>query len=216
VTITAKPALDLVLGNWRWICACLSCALAGASLTSLFYFLFHKYLTKLEEIAMAGKKNVFVSILDGIGHGLYVLFSNPVAEKLEAAGLSAVGLAFPFLNPLTSKLATAFLNAQGQVSSQTPQIQGDTLTQVLALVVQDAEADLNAAGVTESAHQQAVVGAFAQFLALIPSAPAMAAPTAPAASAAAASSTAPAPATEVDAAPAVAVAAAPAAKLAAD
>jgi hypothetical protein len=151
---------------------------AGFSGVLLTLWTFAKRLRITRTLEATMGKNVFVSILDHIGAGLKFLFANPVAEKLEAGGLTVLGTIWPGLTPLTSKIAKALANAATQVSAP---LTGETLTQVIGIAAEDIEADLAAAGITETPQQQAVVAAFANFIGLIPSAPAMAAPATPAA-----------------------------------
>lgn len=171
--------------------------IAGSSVTSLLYFLFQKRVTKTEEIAVANK---FVSILKDVGKGLLFIFTNKTAEAIESGGLNLAALIWPGLSPLLGALSNAIAKAQAQAAVST---EGMSTEQIIALVLQYAQADFQTAGITETARQQAIVATAIALIDEIPSGSVnaavvsaavnqAAAPAAPAAAAPAAAAPAPA------------------------
>jgi hypothetical protein len=111
--------------------------------------------------------NKFINILDDIGRVIKNVFTNPTAEKIEAATVSLVGVAFPQFQTLTSQIASGLLKAQSLATSAN--VTGDTTAMVAALALGDSQQILAAAGVTETAHQQQIVAAVQTLLSLLPS-----------------------------------------------
>lgn len=111
--------------------------------------------------------NKFISILDDIGNVIKKVFTNPTAEKIEAAGISLVGVAFPQFDSITNAVSSALMKAQTLAASAN--VTDDTTAMVAALALGDSQQVLAAGGITETAHQQAVVASIQQLLNLIPS-----------------------------------------------
>ena len=110
--------------------------------------------------------NKFVSILKDVGKGLLFIFTNKTAEAIEAGGLNLATLIWPGLTPLFTSLSNAIAKAQAQAAVSTS---GLTTEQVIALVLTDAQADFQAAGITETERQQAIVATAIAFIDEIPS-----------------------------------------------
>jgi hypothetical protein len=191
----------------------LAAALFGFFL-GVFPLLRRTKILKLElENEMANK---FESILKDVGKGILFVFTNKTAEAIEAGGLNIAGLVWPGLSPLFSRLSAAIAKAQAQAQVSTA---GLTTEQIIALVLEDAQADFATAGIKESDRQVAIINAAIAFIDSIPSGSVNAAVVQSAvAASAAAAKVAPVAAAPVAAAPAPAApapAAAPSAAAAA-
>jgi hypothetical protein len=144
--------------------------------------------------------NKFESILKDVGKGLLFVFTNKTAKSIESGGLNLASLIWPGLSPLFAGLSRAIANAQAQAQVSTT---GLSESEIIALICQDAQADFQTAGITETARQQAIVAAAIALIDEIPSgsvnaavvgtavAQAAAAPAAPASAAAPAAPAAP-------------------------
>lgn len=177
-------------------------ALSGGALLTLLKFAKRLRITKAEEIMTTNK---FESILKDVGKGLLFLFTNNTAKAIEVGGMNMAALIWPGLAPLFTKLSASIAKAQMQATVSTV---GMTPEQILAMVIDDAQADFQTAGITETARQEAIVAAAIAFIDSIPSGSVNAAVVQSAVSAAAAVTPAAAP--PAAAAPAAAAPAAPA------
>lgn len=129
----------------------------------LWHWLTSIFKPKKLESEMANK---FESILGDVGKGLLWLFTNKTAAAIETGGLDLAGSIWPGLNPLFAKIAASIAKAQAQASVSTA---GMSTEQIIAMVLEDAQVDFQAAGITESARQQAIVSSAIAFIDSIPS-----------------------------------------------
>jgi hypothetical protein len=136
----------------------LGAALAGSLITLLFF--------PKRKTGGTAMSNKFVSILKDVGKGLLFIFTNKTAEAIESSGLNLATLVWPGLAPLFATLSNAIAKAQAQAAVSTA---GLSTEEVIALVLTDAQADFQTAGITETARQQAIVAAAITFIDEIPS-----------------------------------------------
>jgi hypothetical protein len=148
--------------TWLHAITHLTAAFGGALVTLLS---FAKRLRKIkaEEKAMANK---FLSILGDVGKGLLWVFTNKAAQAVEAGGLNMAALIWPGLAPLFGRLSNAIANAHAQALVSTA---GMSTEQIIAMVITDAQADFQTAGITETAQQQEIVAAAIAFIDSLPS-----------------------------------------------
>jgi hypothetical protein len=110
--------------------------------------------------------NKFVSILKDVGKGLLFIFTNKTAEAIESGGLNLATLIWPGLGPLFIAISNSIAKAQAQAAVSTD---GMSTEQIIALVLSDAQTDFQAAGITETARQQAIIAAAIALIDEIPS-----------------------------------------------
>jgi len=110
--------------------------------------------------------NKFVSILKDVGKGLLFIFTNKTAQAIESGGLNLATLIWPGLTPLFTALSNSIAKAQAQAAVST---EGMSTEQIIALVLTDAQADFQTAGIAETARQQAIVAAAIALIDEIPS-----------------------------------------------
>lgn len=117
--------------------------------------------------------NKFVTILDDIGTGLKKFFSSPVTAEVATDGIDIAEIAFPQLDTLWNGLKSSIAAAQALAQSANPN--GETTTQVTALVLSDAQQVFQAYGAAqnppvtiETPQQTAIINAFLNLLKQIP------------------------------------------------